>query len=220
MAMRLYDGRGKPVALGRELGSGGEGAVLEVTHDPGLVAKVYHKAVAPEKVDKLEVMARIASPELLNISAWPTGTLHDKPNGELVGILQPRVANHREIHELYSPAQRKIYFPKADWSFLVHVAINLAAAFETVHHAGHVVGDVNPGGVFVSDRGTVKLIDCDSFQVRQNGRLYYCEVARLFRPCTTDLPFAVHGETSLFGEIWRVGRHANRAGYHRRTIRV
>ena len=60
-------------------------------------------------------------------------------------IVLPRVTDHREIHHLYSPAHRKIDFPTADRSFLIHVARNCAAAFESIHAAGHVVGDVNQG---------------------------------------------------------------------------
>ena len=176
MATRLYDGRGRPVGLGREVGRGGEGAVWDVAGDPGLVAKVYHRPVDPDKVDKLAAMARLARPDLLKISAWPTGTLHDAAGGRLVGILLPKVVRHAEVHQLYSPAERKIHYPKADWSFLAHVAMNCAAAFETVHAAGHVIGDVNPGGVMVSHQATVHLIDCDSFQVRDNGRLFPCLV--------------------------------------------
>ncbi len=121
-------------------------------------------------------MARLATEDLLNIAAWPTGTIHLTPGGKLVGILMPRVTGRREIHQLYSPAQRKSFFPRADWSFLVHVAMNCAAAFETVHLHGQVIGDVNQSGVLVSDRATACLIDCDSFQIRGNGRIFHCEV--------------------------------------------
>lgn len=172
----LHDGSGRPVAVGQELGRGGEGAVFDVAHDPGLVAKVYHGSVEPQKVAKLRAMARIGDAELFKIAAWPTGTLHDRPGGVLRGILMPKVTGHREIHQLYGPAHRKHYFPAADWSFLIHAAMNCAAAFETVHDHGHVIGDVNQGGVLVSAQGTVRLIDCDSFQVRENGQLYYCVV--------------------------------------------
>lgn len=174
--MRLFDGTGTLVPLGREVARGGEGAILEVTHAPNFVAKIYHTSVGREKVAKLAAMARLAMPELLRVAAWPTSTLHDAPGGAVVGILMPRISAHREIHQLYSPAQRKLHFPKARWDFLAHVALNCAAAFETVHHCGHVVGDVNQSGVLVSERGTVHLIDCDSFQVRCNGEFFPCVV--------------------------------------------
>jgi DNA-binding helix-hairpin-helix protein with protein kinase domain len=215
--MRLYDGAGRTVALGREIARGGEGAILEVTDDPGLVAKVYHTAVDKDKVVKLAAMARLASSELLHVAAWPTSTLHELPGREIVGILMPKVAG-REIHQLYSPAQRKLYFPKADWSFLSHVAMNCAAAFQTVHEHGQIIGDVNQSGVMVSDRGTTQLIDCDSFQIRSGGRLFYCTVGvpqytppelqgRAFRGIERTREHDAFGLALLIFHLLFMGRH-------------
>src|SRR5262249_61999645 len=88
----------------------------------------------------------------------------------------PRFTGFLPIHTLYSPAHRRATFPQADWAFLIHTARNCAIAFDTVHERGIVVGDVNQSNVLVSDRALVCLIDCDSFQVRANGRLLRCEV--------------------------------------------
>jgi DNA-binding helix-hairpin-helix protein with protein kinase domain len=172
---RVYDSSGASLSLGPELGRGGEGTVWN-TPDQTVVAKVYHNPVESEKIDKLRVMSCAVTPELLRVAAWPTNTLYDRPGGRLVGILLPKVVGHREIHQLYSPAQRRHHFPDRDWSFLLHVAMNCAAAVETVHRAGHVIGDLNQGGVLVSTQGMVRLIDCDSFQVKSSGKLFRCVV--------------------------------------------
>lgn len=170
-----FDGLGRPLALGSQIGRGGEGAVWEV-RDQDAVVKVYHAPIDLTKAGKLKVMSQIATPDLLKVSAWPIGTAHERPSGKCVGIVLPRVSNHREIHELYSPVNRRAHFPTADWEFLLHVAMNCAAAVETVHDAGHVIGDVNPGGLLVSMQGTIRLIDCDSFQIRHGGRMFLCNV--------------------------------------------
>ena len=70
----------------------------------------------------------------------------------------------------------KAEFPAADWRFLIRSAANTARAFAAIHDTGCVIGDVNHGGVCVSDRATVRLIDCDSFQVAVAGRRFLCEV--------------------------------------------
>ena len=88
----------------------------------------------------------------------------------------PRIRDQAEIHNLYSPAHRKAHYPDKDWGFLIHVAMNVAAVFDSLHEKSIVIGDVNQGNVLVSTRGTVTLIDCDSFQVSANGRVYPCEV--------------------------------------------
>jgi DNA-binding helix-hairpin-helix protein with protein kinase domain len=95
----------------------------------------------------------------------------------------PRLDGHREIHALYGPNARRTAFPDASWAFLVRVARNLAAAFDAVHRHGHVIGDVNQGNVVVSRRATVRLIDCDSFQVTHDGQTFPCRVGvPLFTP--------------------------------------
>ena len=173
---RYFDPQGRAVNLGRELGSGGEGAVYEINGDPRRVAKIYHKPALPEKAEKLRSMAEMASIDLTTFASWPLEVLHDGKTKTVRGIVLPRIDRHDEIHKLYSPAHRKLEYPDKDWSFLVHTAMNVAAAFDAIHAKGHVIGDVNQGNLLVSQRGTVFLIDCDSFQVRARGRVYLCEV--------------------------------------------
>jgi DNA-binding helix-hairpin-helix protein with protein kinase domain len=172
---RLYDSHGQPVDLGTQLASRGEGAIYLLPGDPRSVAKVYHKPSA-QKADKLAAMIRNASPDLLKIAAWPTRMLHDARNGPVAGFIMPKVTGHEEIHELYGPAHRRKTFPKADWAFLIHTAMNCAIAFDVIHGKGIVVGDVNETNIVVLPQALVNLLDCDSFQVRANGRLFPCEV--------------------------------------------
>ena len=175
MAVAFVDDAGARLQLGPELGRGGEGTVFDLPGTP-LAAKIYHRPAEPAKAAKLEAMVRLRAPALSAFSAWPERRILDHGGTHTWGILLPKVLDHRAIHELYSPADRKIEFPFADWTFLVHVARNCAAAFEAIHAAGHVVGDVNQGGVFVSKQGTIMLIDCDSYQIADGARLFTCDV--------------------------------------------
>lgn len=172
----LFDQNGRPWRLDRLLAQGGEGAVHRVADDPARLAKLYRQPPSPETVDKLGVMARAASAELCRFAAWPTDLLHDRPGGRVVGFLMPHFADYQPLHHLYNPAQRLKHFPRADWAFLVQAARNCAAAFDEVHRAGCVVGDINQSNVLVSPRALIGLIDCDSFQVRADGRMFLCEV--------------------------------------------
>ncbi|MEA2501614.1 MAG: hypothetical protein QOD01_1725 [Actinomycetota bacterium] len=166
---------GARVRLGQQLGRGGEGTIFGVYGRPDQAAKVYTDPPGPTKVRKLVAMTRAASPELLGIAAWPSDLLVDR-TGKVLGFVMPRVSAKQDIHELYSPKSRSEAFPDADFRFVVGVAANVARAFGTLHRAGHVVGDVNHGNILVGADGTVTLIDCDSFQVRDGAEVFSCDV--------------------------------------------
>jgi len=173
----FYDSRGSPVRLGKRIGSGGEGDVYELLSSPGTtVAKIYKKPLEEHKQEKLRLMARGCNDELEAISAWPTDVLSSRPGGPVVGFIMPRISDAEPVHKVYGPTHRKETFPHADWRFLVRAAKNLAAAFCVIHKYGYVIGDVNEGNILVNDTACVRLIDCDSFQVRSGSRTYYCEV--------------------------------------------
>lgn len=173
-AGRYLDGSGA-VHLGQVLGKGGEGTVSLIEDRPGRVAKIYHKPPAPEKAEKLLAMSGMATDGLLALAAWPVDVLRDN-GGRVLGAVMPAVTDHGDIHALYSPRSRKTEFPAADFRFLVRVAANVSRAFAAVHRTGCVIGDVNHGGVRVSRRATVSLIDCDSFQVTCGDQRFPCDV--------------------------------------------
>jgi DNA-binding helix-hairpin-helix protein with protein kinase domain len=169
---------GKPIQIGRELGKGGEGSVYELLENDHWVAKLYnaHNQPDAQKQAKLRFMAATADKELLNYAAWPQATLHNNPNGPVVGFLMPKVNGRAPIHMLYSPAHRRQDYPRKGWDFLLFAARNTAAAFNAIHNHGHVLGDVNQGNVLVGDDSKVVLIDADSFQIRANGTTHLCKV--------------------------------------------
>ena len=47
---------------------------------------------------------------------------------------------------------------------------------DAVHGTGVVVGDVNDSNVLVGGDAVVRLIDVDSFQVRDSARVFTCDV--------------------------------------------
>lgn len=173
---KVYGEDGRPVLLGAELGRGGEGKVFEIVGDDNHVAKIYHKHPSPERSTKLAAMVRHRSEILLKIASWPVELLHDSPTGPVSGLRMPRISAYKQIHTLYGPKSRLAEFPHATWKFLVHAAANVARALAVIHEHGHVVGDINHGNILVSEQATVRLIDCDSFQITDGSLTYRCEV--------------------------------------------
>ncbi len=174
----LLDDHGRRVRLGAELGRGGEATVYSVEGQPELVAKIYHQPAGTEKTEKLSQMVKLQSEPLLALSAWPVGILFMAGNRSMAGFLMKNVARFKDIHLLYNPKSRTREFsPKANWRFLIHTASNVARAFAAIHDHGHVIGDVNQSNVRVStETAIVNLVDCDSFQISANGKVYPCEV--------------------------------------------
>jgi DNA-binding helix-hairpin-helix protein with protein kinase domain len=217
---KYLDSAGRPVSVAsKPLAIGGEGAIYDVNGEPTSVAKIYKAPQPKDRSEKLQAMAGLVTPDLLKVAAWPTSTLHLTSSGPVVGILMPKISGFKEIHHLYSVAQRKKDYPDADWRFLTHAALNFAIAFETIHRHGHVVGDVNQKNVLVSDQAIVKFVDCDSFQVcAANGRLFRCGVGvpeytppelqgKSFRSFDRDFNHDRFGLAVLIFNLLMMGRH-------------
>jgi DNA-binding helix-hairpin-helix protein with protein kinase domain len=170
---KYKDKNGNVITIGKMIGKGGEGTVYEVKGKPGTVIKIYHK-VDEERSKKIKLMTKLKNENLLKYTAWPTETVKDE-SGKVIGFLMPSVSG-KEVHILYSPKNRLNEFDHVSIPFLIHSAANIARAFAVVHNSGQVIGDVNHGNILVSKDGTIKLIDCDSFQIGRNGNLFLCKV--------------------------------------------
>ncbi|HEY1189929.1 MAG TPA: hypothetical protein VGE74_19925 [Gemmata sp.] len=172
----LIDAQGRPFPLGTHLASGGEGAVFTLPADPAQLAKVYLTPGDAPRAEKLAAMVALATPSLRTMTAWPTALLFDARTRAVAGFVMPRVPEAQPVQQLYNPVMRLKAFPRAGWTFQVRAAHNLAAAFDEVHRAGCLVCDVNQSNALVRADARVGLIDCDSFQVRANGKVYLCDV--------------------------------------------
>lgn len=175
--MRWVDESGNVIRLGARLTTpGGEGVIYELANDPSKVAKIYHQAPSAQKVNKLKHLRTFTSPNLLEIAAWPASLLFDGNHRQTArGFIMPLVKG-KEIHRLYGPHDRYVEFPSAAWDFLVHVAKNSAAAFETLHEHGVIMADVNEKNLLVTSAGYVRLIDCDSYQFSHTSGIFHCDV--------------------------------------------
>jgi len=198
----LFDNFGNPLLLLNEIGRGGEGIVYNIQNNPLLVAKLYNSIVTSEKEEKISTMIKVGNERLLKLTTWPINSLHTSKS-KLVGFTMPKLMNYKPIFELYNPKLRLQEFPKADWRFLIYAAINTAKAFAVLHEAGHVIGDVNHGNLFVASDATVQFIDTDSFQIYSENKYWFCEVG-----VSTHQPPEMQNKTSYKGII-RTPNHDN-----------
>lgn len=173
----LLDSVSRPVQLGQQFGRGGEGAVYEIDGQPSLLAKVYHKRLLPEEqVAKIQAMVACWSNALETIAAWPKSMLFDPVSRKPCGLLMTKMDGAKQLHELYGTTNRRRHFPDVGWHHMVLAARNTAAAFQTLHSANIVVGDVNQGNLLVDKGMCVRMIDCDSFQLSTGSRTFNCPV--------------------------------------------
>jgi len=112
-------------------------------------------------------------------TAWPVDLLLDG-RGRFAGFVMPRAEGPR-LFEFYNPVSRRETAGGFHAGRMHRAGRNLAAAFDALHAAGYVVGDVNESNLLVSpvDSG-VTLVDADSLQVRdaESGAVYRSRVGK------------------------------------------
>jgi DNA-binding helix-hairpin-helix protein with protein kinase domain len=192
----------RSITLASEIGRGGEGVVLSVVEYPNWVAKVYSTEVSSQRTNKLKAMVHLRNDRIQNLCAWPTDLIVDRAD-RVVGFVMPRVSKALDVHKLYGPTSRQRDFPDVGMRALLYAARNLASAFSVVHNQHCVIGDINDRSALIAPDMTVKLIDCDSFQISDRGQLYSCDVGT-----PTHQPPELQG-VSTFRGLARTPNHDN-----------
>jgi DNA-binding helix-hairpin-helix protein with protein kinase domain len=157
------------------IGKGGEGEVYAIKGRSGQAVKIYNAGLRAKREDKVRAMVGEGLAVKTELVAYP-GEIATDNRGNFLGFVMRLVSGYRPLHEIYSPKSRQRHFPKADYRFIVHTALNVARAVGKVHQTGCVIGDLNHSGVLVAQDATVALIDADSFQFRLDGKFYACFV--------------------------------------------
>lgn len=163
------------VSVAELIGKGGEGEVYAIKGRSGQAVKIYNANLRSKRESKVRAMVGEGLAVKTELIAYPGEVVTDR-RGNFLGFVMRLVSGYRPLHELYSPKSRMRHFPKSDYRFLIHAALNVARAVGKVHQTGCVIGDLNHSGILVAPDATVALIDADSFQFRLNGTSYPCVV--------------------------------------------
>ena len=156
-----------PVHPGPELGQGASANVYAA--GPDRAVKIYRSPPPPKRLQylesKLDVMVRLGPPSAGGIFiAWPAGLVYCNRTGRIAGYVMPRMPG------CYRPAKLVQQTEQADTAVR-----NLQQALAEIHRQGLVVGDINGSNVQVGPAGEIALLDADSWQIRDRGRLYHAE---------------------------------------------
>lgn len=188
--------------------SGGEGDVYDVEGKPDLVVKVYNekkRAKIPyqkpedkikaelaykELITKIQAMCDICDDTIMERAGWPQQIVYS--NKKPVGFIMNKIKYCSTFHQLADTIDRKEKFADNNWKYCLYVAYNLACAVNALHKKGVVIGDINESNFLIGNRtvaeekgiynfntnGIVYSIDCDSFQIPTNNKIFMCSVAK------------------------------------------
>lgn len=169
--MLVYDDKQQPVALGAEVGRGGEAAIFKLPEQPGSLAKIYHRPPRADYELKLAWMQANPPVDPTQLQghasiAWPNALLFDSHN-QLVGYRMVNVQNAVPLLHVFNPRLRAKTLPTFNRRYLHRAARNLAAALGALHAGSYVIGDLNESNIMVTPSALITMIDADSFQVQR-----------------------------------------------------
>lgn len=164
----LYDSSGRAFELGDEMGCGREGSVYRIVGEP-FVAKIFHNST-PQISRKIESMAAILSvlferkKQLLLKLAWPLGALYERSDGRgFKGFFMYEVPEEFVSIDVVSQFPRNPAAPRMSERQKIEMLIDLCKLTSELHAIGITVGDWNPRNILVGERGSLMLLDTDSY---------------------------------------------------------
>lgn len=190
------------LALGQDLGSGGEAVIYALSPTgaelSNVVAKIYHTP-SLARIEKLKQMMVDPPEDPTSDSGhvsicWPQRLIYDS-HGSAIGFLMPRIDIRASIpvFKVYNPMDRNRFASGFNWEYLVRTGANIASVVAALHDHKYVVGDINESNLLVSSAALVTLVDCDSIQVPlEDGGLFRCPVGKpeFTAPELQDVDFA------------------------------
>ena len=172
----LYDPKGNPLRLNTEdeITHGGEGVIYPFVKNNAILIKVCRNETLRNKSkmsvfrSRLNAMMRLEDCRKAEFLAWPLMPVNDV-NGGAIGFVM-RKCTGRTFRALFAPCQVQRFFPGWNRIHVTRVALNFLNAVRMLARHKVLVNDFNPSNFLIDKAGTVRLIDCDSFQIpTENG---------------------------------------------------
>lgn len=176
------DQAGNEYRTGALIGKGGEGAVYQINGHPTEAAKIWHpntdRYTAARKLQIMTSRGPVYPPRQGIQIIWPKTLLYS-PDRQPAGFLMPRLQPNRwePILKYYTPALAKQMARERGHTISMAMrnlmARNICHAVHTIHRAGYIIGDINENNILATPEGSISIIDCDAFQVRDPAGAVY-----------------------------------------------
>lgn len=166
---------GKPIALGKELGRGGEGTVFRQNAFPGQVIKIYNKQIPDETVNKIKAFVKLGvnNPQICG-PLYPVFSSNGKGRDSLIGFTMYEshgITLDRRLSELFNENNNKNGRER-----LIKIAVEILKLYDVLYSVPDhriLIGDINLQNIMV-DGLKPYLIDVDSIQLNNMN----CKVCR------------------------------------------
>ena len=192
--MILYTSKKEKVVLSdTPIAAGGEGEVRQIDSCPSqysnVCAKLYFKGgQTKEQERKIRFMVDNPPSTIMGkgmMLAWPLETLHNSKGGFMGFIMPTAFPNSKKLVILTLPTIKKSY--KSEWykfdkELNIKTALvsrlklinNIAIPIHKLHATGkYVLKDFKPDNVLVTPQGMITIVDMDSIQICENGKVLF-----------------------------------------------
>ena len=192
--MILYTSKKEKVVLSdTPIAAGGEGEVRQIDSCPSqysnVCAKLYFKGgQTKEQECKIRFMVDNPPSTIMGkgmMLAWPLETLHNSKGGFMGFIMPTAFPNSKKLVILTLPTIKKAY--KSEWykfdkELNIKTALvsrlklinNIAIPIHKLHATGkYVLKDFKPDNVLVTPQGMITIVDMDSIQICENGKVLF-----------------------------------------------
>lgn len=194
--MKVKTGKNNVLELkDKSFASGGQGGIFEVVKSPypfQVAVKIYHKPEAAKTAQKkIEYMVsqnpfKLSPLAVQQTFAWPLEAIYDYRSGKFIGYMMVKIEDAKPLWHLITPkgfkdtAWLKFNLDNPD-SLLIRLKLiyNVTQALKVLNDSGqYQVIDLKPINMMLKNYGHMVIIDTDSFQIGQNGRvMFHAEAA-------------------------------------------
>lgn len=192
--MIVYTGRSENLTLSdKAMSSGAEGEIHSVVSKPtrfgDICVKIYFKHKRNSQLEK-KIKYMVANPPNQiysnnNLIGWPLEVVYDGQRNFIGFIMPLAFSNSEKLIELTAKKLSKkldpIWAEKFDRRLgassmisRLKLICNIAIPIHILHATGkYVFRDFKPDNVLVTNNGSITLVDMDSIQICENGRLLF-----------------------------------------------